>query len=50
MILHVPETWGPRKTKPDIKINAVSIKFANSIDETPAASKIAEKYNLCLNN
>ena len=34
-----------RKTKPDIKINAVSIKFANSIDETPAASKIAEKYN-----
>jgi len=34
-----------RKTKPDIKINAVSIKFANSIDETPAASRIAEKYN-----
>ena len=34
-----------RKTKPDVKINAVSIKFANSIDETPAASKIAEKYN-----
>ena len=34
-----------RKTKPDVKINAISIKFANSIDETPAASKMAEKYN-----
>jgi asparagine synthase (glutamine-hydrolysing) len=34
-----------RKTKPDVKINAVSIKFANSIDETPDASRIAEKYN-----
>ena len=34
-----------RKTKPDAKINAVSIKFANSIHETPAASRIAEKYN-----
>jgi asparagine synthase (glutamine-hydrolysing) len=34
-----------RKTKPDVKINAISIKFANSIDETPAASKIAEKYD-----
>ena len=34
-----------RKTKPAVKINAVSIKFANSIDETPAASRIAEKYN-----
>ena len=34
-----------RKTKPDVKINAVSIKFANSIDETPAASRIAEKHN-----
>jgi len=34
-----------RKTKPDVKINAVSIKFANSIDETPTASRIAEKYN-----
>ena len=32
-----------RKTKPDVKINAVSLKFANSIDETPTASKIAEK-------
>ena len=34
-----------RKTKPHVKINAVSIKFANSIDETQVASKIAEKYN-----
>ena len=34
-----------RKTKPHVKINAVSIKFANSIDETQAASKIAEKYD-----
>ena len=34
-----------RKTKPNVKINALSIKFANSIDETSAASKIAEKYN-----
>jgi len=34
-----------RKTKPDVKINALSIKFANSIDETSTASKIAEKYN-----
>ena len=34
-----------RKTKPHVKINAVSIKFANSIDETPIASRIAEKYN-----
>ena len=34
-----------RKTKPHVKINAVSMKFANSIDETPTASKIAEKYN-----
>ena len=34
-----------RKTKPDVKINAISIKFANSIDQTPVASKIAEKYN-----
>ena len=34
-----------RKTKPDVKINAISIKFAYSIDETPAASKIAKKCN-----
>ena len=34
-----------RKTKPDVKINAVSIKFANSIDETPVAAKLAENYD-----
>ena len=33
-----------RKTNPDPKINAVSIKFANSVDETPAAAKIAERF------
>jgi len=33
-----------RKTNPDLKINAVSIKFANSVDETPAAAKIAERF------
>ena len=34
-----------RKIKPGIKLHAVSIKFANSVDETPAASKIAERFN-----
>jgi len=34
-----------RKIKPEIKLHAVSIKFANSVDETPTASKIAEKFN-----
>ena len=34
-----------RKIKPEKKIHAVSIKFANSVDETPTASKIAEKFN-----
>ena len=34
-----------RKIKPKIKLHAVSIKFANSVDETPAASKIAERFN-----
>ncbi len=33
-----------RKTNPDLKINAISIKFANSVDETPAAAKIAERF------
>jgi len=33
-----------RKTNPDPKINAVSIKFANSVDETPTAAKIAERF------
>ena len=34
-----------RKTNPDLKINAVSIKFANSVDETPVAAKIAERFD-----
>ena len=34
-----------RKVKPTQKIHAVSIKFSNSIDETPAASKIAQKFD-----
>ena len=34
-----------RKINPEIKLHAVSIKFANSVDETPAASKIAERFN-----
>ena len=33
-----------RKIKPDIDIQAVSIKFADSVDETNAASKIAETF------
>ena len=31
---------------PDTRINATSIRFANSIDETPVAAKIAEKFNV----
>ena len=34
-----------RKTNPALKINAISIKFANSVDETPAAAKIAERFD-----
>ncbi len=34
-----------RKVNPDIDIHAISIKFADSIDETIDASKIAEKFN-----
>ena len=34
-----------RKIKPDIDIEAFSIKFANSVDETKAASKIANKFD-----
>ena len=34
-----------RKSYPDINIDAISIKFANSVDETSMASKIAEKFN-----
>ena len=33
-----------RKSNPDIEIDAISIKFANSVDETVNASKIAEKF------
>tara|TARA_Y100000590_G_scaffold466188_1_gene640778 strand:+ start:2060 stop:3280 length:1221 start_codon:yes stop_codon:yes gene_type:complete len=34
-----------RKIKPDIDIEALSIKFANSVDETQFASKIAYTFN-----
>ena len=34
-----------RKTKPTKKIHAISIKFANSVDETPLASKIAKQFD-----
>ena len=34
-----------RKTNLDLKINAISMKFANSVDESSAALKIAQKYN-----
>ena len=33
-----------RKTLPDLKINAISIKFAHSTDETPTAKKIADFF------
>jgi len=33
-----------RKTFPDLKINAISIKFAHSIDETNTAKKIADYF------
>ena len=33
-----------RKIFPDLDIEAISIKFANSVDETPNAAKIAEKF------
>ena len=33
-----------RKSNPKINIDAISIKFANSVDETLSASKIAEKF------
>ena len=35
-----------RKTKPDIKIDAISLKFADSIDETKSAEKIANTLNV----
>lgn len=34
-----------RKTMPDIKIDAVSLKFADSVDETGIATNIANKFN-----
>ena len=34
-----------RKTKPDIKIDAISLKFADSIDETGIAANIANEFN-----
>ena len=34
-----------RKVKPDIDIEAISIKFADSVDETSTASKIAETFD-----
>ncbi len=34
-----------RKTFPDITIDAISIKFAESIDESSHAQKIADKFN-----
>ena len=34
-----------RKIRPDITIEAVSIKFADSVDETTTASKIAETFD-----
>ena len=34
-----------RKTKPDIKIDAISLKFADSVDETKIASNIANKFD-----
>lgn len=35
-----------KKTRPDVKINAISIKFAESIDESKHAAKIAEKFGI----
>ncbi len=35
-----------RKTLPNLKINAISIKFAHSIDETPIAKKIADFFEI----
>ena len=34
-----------RKTIPELTIHGISIKFADSIDETTIATKIAEKFN-----
>ena len=34
-----------RETFPDLNISAISMKFSNSVDETPQASKIAKYFN-----
>ncbi len=34
-----------RNTMPDIKIDAISLKFADSVDETEIATNIANKFN-----
>jgi asparagine synthase (glutamine-hydrolysing) len=34
-----------RKALPDVNIEAISVRFADSVDETEFASKIAEKFN-----
>ena len=34
-----------RKTMPDVKIDAISLKFADSVDETKIARNIANKFN-----
>ncbi len=34
-----------RKINPEKQIDAISIKFANSVDETPIAAKLAEKFH-----
>jgi asparagine synthase (glutamine-hydrolysing) len=35
-----------KKTLPDLEIDAISIKFANSVDETKTAEKIAEHFEV----
>ena len=35
-----------RKTKPDVKIDAISLKFADSVDETKSAENIANTLNV----
>ena len=35
-----------KKTLPDLEIDAISIKFANSVDETKTAKKIAEHFEI----
>jgi len=35
-----------KKTLPELEIEAISIKFADSVDETPRAAQLAEKYQI----